>query len=98
MAQPSLRRPRALSRRSPSRSRCHVLGPNVTPDLRKLNAGLQAMFNDIVLRGRVAPTGMESFADILSEKDVDNVHAYLIDQAWQGYRAQEAAAHAAAHP
>jgi quinohemoprotein ethanol dehydrogenase len=79
-------------------SRCHVLGPNITPDLRKLNAGLQAMFKDILLRGAVAPTGMESFADILSEKDVDNVHAYLIDQAWQGYKAQEAAAHPAAHP
>jgi quinohemoprotein ethanol dehydrogenase len=79
-------------------SRCHALGPNVTPDLRKLNAGLQAMFKDIVLRGAVAPTGMESFADILSEKDVDNIHAYLIDQAWQGYKAQEAASHPAAHP
>ena len=79
-------------------SRCHTFGPNVTPDLRKLNAGLQAMFKDIVLKGAVAPTGMESFADILSEKDVDNVHAYLIDQAWQGYKAQEAAAHTAAHP
>ena len=74
-------------------SRCHALGPNVTPDLRKLPAGLQAMFKDIVLKGAVAPTGMESFADLLSEKDVDDVHAYLIDQAWIGYKAQEAAAH-----
>jgi quinohemoprotein ethanol dehydrogenase len=79
-------------------SRCHTFGANVTPDLRKLNAGMQTIFKDIVLRGAVAPTGMESFADILSEKDVDNVHAYLIDQAWQGYKAQEAAAHPAAHP
>jgi quinohemoprotein ethanol dehydrogenase len=79
-------------------SRCHTFGPNVTPDLRKLNAGLQAIFKDIVLRGAVAPTGMESFADILSETDVDNVHAYLIDQAWQAYKAQEASDHPAAHP
>jgi quinohemoprotein ethanol dehydrogenase len=79
-------------------SRCHVLGPNITPDLRKLSAGQQAIFKDIVLRGAVAPTGMESFADILSEKDVDNVHAYLIDQAWQGYKTQQAAARSAAHP
>jgi mono/diheme cytochrome c family protein len=48
------------------------------------------------LHGAVAPTGMESFADLLSEQDVDNVHAYLIDQSWQAYRAQEAAAHPAA--
>jgi quinohemoprotein ethanol dehydrogenase len=77
-------------------SRCHALGPNVTPDLRKLDGGLHAIFKDILLHGAVAPTGMESFADLLSEQDVDNVHAYLIDQSWQAYRAQEAAAHPAA--
>jgi quinohemoprotein ethanol dehydrogenase len=72
-------------------SRCHVLGLNVTPDLRKLNAGLHAQFKDIVLHGLLAPAGMERFDDILSEQDVDNIHAYLIDQAWVAYRAQEAA-------
>jgi quinohemoprotein ethanol dehydrogenase len=71
-------------------SRCHVLGLNVTPDLRKLSAGLHAQFKDIVLHGMLAPAGMERFDDILSELDVDNVHAYLIDQAWVAYRAQEA--------
>lgn len=73
-------------------SRCHVLGLNTTPDLRKLNAGLHAQFKDIVLHGLLAPAGMERFDDILSEKDVDNIHAYVIDQAWVAYRAQEAAA------
>jgi quinohemoprotein ethanol dehydrogenase len=80
-------------------SRCHVFGPSSTPDLRKLNAGLHAEFKDIVLKGVLAPAGMERFDDILSEKDVDNIHAYLIDQSWVGYREQEAAAgHAAAAP
>jgi quinohemoprotein ethanol dehydrogenase len=74
-------------------SRCHALGPNVTPDLRKIGPGLHAIFRDILLKGAVAPTGMESFADLLSEQDVDDVHAYLIDQAWSGYRAQQAGAH-----
>ena len=73
-------------------SRCHALGPNVTPDLRKLPGGIHAIFKDILLNGAVAPTGMESFADILTGQDVDNVHAYLIDQSWQGYKAQQAAA------
>jgi quinohemoprotein ethanol dehydrogenase len=73
-------------------SRCHVLGPSSTPDLRKLNDGLHAAFKDIVLKGVLAPAGMERFDDILSEQDVDNVHAYLIDQSWMAYRAQEAAA------
>jgi quinohemoprotein ethanol dehydrogenase len=74
-------------------SRCHTLGLSSTPDLRRLNPGLHAAFKDIVLRGALAPAGMERFDDILSETDVDNIHAYLIDQAWVAYRAQEAAAH-----
>jgi quinohemoprotein ethanol dehydrogenase len=74
-------------------SRCHVLGLNVTPDLRRLDAGLHAQFKNIVLHGLLAPAGMERFDDILSEKDVDDIHAYVIEQAWVAYRAQEAAAH-----
>lgn len=74
-------------------SRCHVLGPSSTPDLRRLNAGLHTAFKDIVLHGALAPAGMERFDDILSDKDADNIHAYLIDQSWIAYRAQEAAAH-----
>ena len=61
----------------------------------KLNAGLHAAFKDIVLKGVLAPAGMERFDDILSEKDVDNIHAYLIDQSWVAYKQQEGAA---AHP
>jgi quinohemoprotein ethanol dehydrogenase len=73
-------------------SRCHVFGPSSTPDLRKLNDGLHAAFKDIVLKGILAQAGMERFDDILSEKDVDNIHAYLIDQSWAGYKEQEGAA------
>lgn len=74
-------------------SRCHVLGLSVTPDLRRLNPGIHAAFKDIVLRGALAPAGMERFDDILSDTDVDDIHAYLIDQSWVAYRAQEAAVH-----
>ena len=74
-------------------SRCHTLGLSTTPDLRKLNPGLHEMFKNIVLHGMLAPAGMERFDDILSETDVENIHAYLIDQGWQGYRSQEASAH-----
>ena len=69
-------------------SRCHVFGPSVTPDLRKLPPEVHAEFKNIVLKGDFAPLGMERFDDILSEADVDAIHAYLIDQAWQGYNAQ----------
>jgi quinohemoprotein ethanol dehydrogenase len=71
-------------------SRCHVLGPSSTPDLRRLGFGLHAAFNEIVLRGAVAPSGMERFDDLISEDDADNIHAYLIDQSWIAYRAQQA--------
>ena len=70
---------------------CHQFGPSITPDLRKLNSGLHAMFNDILLKGAVAPTGMESFADLLSPAEVEAIHAYLIDEGWKGWREQEAA-------
>ena len=39
---------------------------------------------------------MERFDDLLSVQDVDNIHAYLIDQSWVAYREQEAAT--AQHP
>jgi quinohemoprotein ethanol dehydrogenase len=73
-------------------TRCHQLGPSVTPDLRRLNDGLHVAFKDILLRGVLAPGGMERFNDVLSEKDADNVHAYLIDQSWILYRQQQGAA------
>ena len=74
-------------------SRCHVLGPSSTPDLRRLGPGLHAAFKDIVLRGALAANGMERFDDLLSERDADDIHAYLIDQSWLAYRAQQAPVH-----
>lgn len=69
--------------------RCHSFGPNITPDLRKMSPETHAIFKDILLGGAFATKGMESFADILSEKDVENIHAYLIDQSSKAYRQQE---------
>jgi hypothetical protein len=34
---------------------------------------------------------MERFDDLLGDADADDVHAYLIDQSWAAYRAQQAA-------
>ena len=76
-------------------SRCHVLGPSSTPDLRRLSLDLHDAFNDIVLRGVLGPAGMERFDDILSDADVEVIHAYLIHQSWIAYREQQGAA---AHP
>ena len=71
-------------------SRCHVFGPSVTPDLRKLPREVHDMFEDIVLKGALAEEGMESFDDLLSPAEVRAIHAYLIDQQRQGYRTQPA--------
>lgn len=73
-------------------SRCHALGLSTTPDLRRLSPGLNAAFNAIVLHGLLAPAGMERFDDLLTVKDVDDIHAYLIDQSWLAYRAQQSKA------
>jgi quinohemoprotein ethanol dehydrogenase len=70
-------------------SRCHVLGPSITPDLRKMPPEVHDIFKDILLHGAFASAGMESFDDILSESDVDAIHAYLIDQSWQAYNEQQ---------
>ena len=73
-------------------SRCHHLGPSSTPDLRRLSPGLHAAFKDIVLRGALAANGMERFDDLLTERDAEDIHAYLIDQSWIAYRLQEKSA------
>jgi quinohemoprotein ethanol dehydrogenase len=69
-------------------SRCHVFGPNITPDLSKLPQEVHSMFNDIVLHGALAPMGMGNFSDVLSETDANAIHAYLIEQERQGYEKQ----------
>ena len=70
-------------------SRCHVFGPSVTPDLRKLTPPVHTAFKDIVLNGTLASQGMEKFGDLVSPTDVDAIHAYLIDLQRQGYAAQQ---------
>jgi len=70
-------------------SRCHVFGPSVTPDLRKLTPALHAAFETIVLKGTLGAAGMERFDDLLSVAEVKAIHAYLIDQQRQGYATQQ---------
>ena len=61
-------------------SRCHVFGPSVTPDLRKLPLEAHDPFRDIVFNGALASRGRERFGDFLSEADFDAIQAYLVDQ------------------
>jgi quinohemoprotein ethanol dehydrogenase len=59
---------------------CHgpeAVSPGVIPDLRRLNANMRAHFQDIVRGGMLKDNGMASFADLLSEEDVEAIKAFI---------------------
>ena len=61
---------------------CHVQGsPGLVPDLLMLTPEKHALFKQIVHGGALAPRGMASFADVLSEGDVEAIHAYIVEEA-----------------
>ena len=80
-------------------NRCHVndTASGTVPDLRRMTAQTHAEFADIVLRGKRASKGMGSFAEILSEEDVDAIHAAMVDKAWQEYERENPAPHSVPH-
>jgi quinohemoprotein ethanol dehydrogenase len=71
-------------------SRCHIFARSVLPDLRRMAPATHRLFYDIVLGGVYGAKGMARWDDVLSRADVEAIHAYLIDQAWQ--------VHSPAHP
>jgi quinohemoprotein ethanol dehydrogenase len=63
---------------------CHggdAISGGMTPDLRYMSPETHAAFKEIVLYGARAAKGMVPFADVLTDDDVDAIHAYLIEQA-----------------
>ena len=50
-------------------------------DLRHMSADTHARFKDIVLGGIYVDKGMASFADLLDEAQVSDIHAYLVARA-----------------
>jgi quinohemoprotein ethanol dehydrogenase len=69
--------------------RCHVFGRGLMPDLRRLTPQTNQLFYDIVLNGLYQPKGMARWDDVLSRADAGAIHAYVLDQAWQAYQAQQ---------
>lgn len=60
---------------------CHgggAVSAGVLPDLRHLSEAKHNAFDSIVLGGAYSSLGMVSFAELLSEEDANNIHAYLI--------------------
>jgi quinohemoprotein ethanol dehydrogenase len=64
-------------------SRCHVFGPGMLPDLRRLTPEKHALFSSIVEAGSLTSLGMGRFDDVLTHADVEAVHAYIVDESWK---------------
>jgi quinohemoprotein ethanol dehydrogenase len=59
---------------------CHANQPRSTaPDLRRMDAAVHQIFDQIVLGGALKDAGMPQWDDVLSKDDVAAVHAYLVD-------------------
>lgn len=69
--------------------RCHVFGHGMLSDLRHLSAATHQLFPAIVLQGAYAAKGMGNFSDVLSPKDADAIHQYLISEAAIAYAAEQ---------
>lgn len=64
--------------------RCHggnAASSGLYPDLRQSSEGVHKIWKQILLDGVLAPRGMASFADVLTEEDVDAIHSYVIQRA-----------------
>jgi len=61
---------------------CHAnAGPGIVPDLFAMPPEMHSLFKKIVLGGLLEQNGMASFADMLSEADVEAIQAYIVDGA-----------------
>lgn len=62
---------------------CHGMHGStpMLPDLRRMSLDKHNLFQDIVRGGILEPLGMSSFADDLSEQQVDAIHAYIVNEA-----------------
>ena len=61
------------------------------PDLGRLSAEAHRDYDDVMLKGTLAGKGMGSFAGLLSPGEIEAIHDYLIDLAWQNYETAQAA-------
>jgi quinohemoprotein ethanol dehydrogenase len=78
---------------------CHGNAPrSAVPDLRRSSAATHAAFQQIVRGGALQPRGMPRWDDLLSEAQVDQIHAYVISVARQAWADERKAAGTAAKP
>jgi quinohemoprotein ethanol dehydrogenase len=63
---------------------CHgalVVSGGVVPDLRMLPPEKHAIFKEIVYDGVIHGAGMPKMGDLVTEQDVQDIHAYIITRA-----------------
>ena len=75
-------------------SYCHGDGlrtGGATPDLRWSSEQTHAMWQDIVLGGILAPLGMVSFADYVTEDDSEAIRQYVLAEANRAYAERQSA-------
>jgi quinohemoprotein ethanol dehydrogenase len=78
---------------------CHTnAGTGPVPDLRRVSAATHAAFKDIVLHGALQPRGMPRWDDLLSEAQVDQIHAYVISVARKAWGDEHKAGAAVGKP
>lgn len=73
---------------------CHgysAIGPQdaSVPDLRKSLVVATDLFDGVVLGGSRASKGMPTFKDSIRPEDLPALRAYIVDQAWKAYDAQQ---------
>jgi quinohemoprotein ethanol dehydrogenase len=74
---------------------CHgalVVSGGVVPDLRRLSAEKHSIFKQIVYDGVIHTAGMPRMGDLVSEQDVADIQAYVIERAKQDRAAAATAA------
>jgi len=60
---------------------CHggvAAGPGALPDLAYSDHGVHKIFKEIVLKGLLLSNGMPNFGNRLGEKDVTDIHNYIL--------------------
>lgn len=78
---------------------CHgdgAISGGLVPDLRYSNKDVHALWDDIVINGALAATGMKGYADLLSVDDAQAIRAFVIKRAHDQIKDAAAAKAAAA--
>ncbi len=64
-------------------SSCHGVSgrPGLLPDMLLMSPETHEIFKEIVIEGLYRAKGMDSFADVLSTDDVQDIQAFIVSEA-----------------